>query len=466
MSMLENQILMFLGQQSDFIDAKKISLTFGVSTKTVYRSINKINESSKIIMSQRGRGYRLLINAIPHIDNTQEDMKRQLDMAVNLLTKFPKTVRQTKIEDQFYISESTLTRDLKLLNDQMENFNIRLSKSGGEIIIIGTEVQLRKALNYFLLENARSKRVLDDVSKIFPDISEKDQSFITGQIALIEHRLNVQILDPYTINIFSHLYILLQRIRQRRFESDSKINHLNYLDDSLRIVSQQVVKNIGQYLHAEVQTQEIENLMLYLIGLRYDKMLDDATNDEAQQLVNWLVDHLHFETKHINLEKLKKGLIGHIRPMLHRMTSLITVVNPLLSDIRFSYRTVFDQINTILANSGYNVSDDEIGFLTLYVVRAIEDATDSKKILLMCSTGVGTAQLLQSKVQHAFPNLEIVGVISARNYQANFEKYTNIDLVISTISVSKLTLLQVPIIQVSALFNESDRRRVEEMLYG
>ncbi|MGQ2284841.1 helix-turn-helix domain-containing protein [Leuconostoc pseudomesenteroides] len=65
MGVLENQILMFLGQQSDFVYAQKISSTFDVSTKTVYRSINKINETNKIIASRRGRGYRLTTISVP-----------------------------------------------------------------------------------------------------------------------------------------------------------------------------------------------------------------------------------------------------------------------------------------------------------------------------------------------------------------------------------------------------------------
>lgn len=466
MGVLENQILMFLGQQSDFVDAQKISSTFDVSTKTVYRSINKINETNKIIASKRGRGYRLTTISVPHMDNSQEDYKRQLDMAIVILTIFPKKISKTKLANKFYISESTLDRDLKSIIIQMATFNITFSKSGGNVIVIGTEVQVRKALNYVLLENARSKKVLDDVSKIFPDISNTDQTFITGQMSLIEHGLNVQILDPYTINIFSHLYILLKRIRQHRFEAKNPVHNLSYLDDSLRTVSQQVVENISQYLRAEVQTQEIENLMLYLVGLRYDKVIDNVTNGEAQQLVDWLVSELHFNKNPINLENLKKGLVGHVRPMLHRISSLITVVNPLLNDIRFSYPEVFDQIKSILARSRYQVSDDEVGFLTLYVVRAIEDATDNKKVLLMCSSGIGTAQLLQSKVKHAFPNFEIVDMISARNYQSNITRYADIDLIISTISASNFELLPIPFIQVSALFNEGDKKRVEQILYG
>lgn len=48
---LDNKILMFLGQQVDFVDALTISQTFGVSKKTVYRAINKLNQDEMLVES-------------------------------------------------------------------------------------------------------------------------------------------------------------------------------------------------------------------------------------------------------------------------------------------------------------------------------------------------------------------------------------------------------------------------------
>ena len=150
--------------------------------------------------------------------------------------------------------------------------------------------------------------------------------------------------------------------------------------------------------------------------------------------------------------------------MIHRMKEDMLIVNPILNDIRFSYEETFSQVQQVLQHTQYDVSEDEIGFLTLYVVRALEEASVKKRVLLMCSTGIGTAQLLQTKVRRAFPDFDIVGTISARDYELNLKKFEQIDLVISTVAIHFQPAS--PVIQVSALFNESDRRKVEEMLYG
>lgn len=183
---------MFFGQQTDFVDAQAISQTFDVSKKTVYRMINKLNQEEEVVESQRGRGYRLRENR-PSTPTTEQDEQRQFDLAINLL----------------------------------HSFHISIDRSAGEAKVVGTEIQVRKALNYFLLENTVTQQVVEELAGIFPDISKTDQTFISSQMTLIEKELDVEILDPYTVNIFSHLYILLDRVRTHNVElaTPTEINH-------------------------------------------------------------------------------------------------------------------------------------------------------------------------------------------------------------------------------------------------
>ncbi len=459
---LESKILMFLGQQTDFVDAQVISQTFDVSKKTIYRTINKINQADNVVESQRGRGYRLRNNNFSATVNEQ-DKQRQVDLAISLLHAFPHGLNRWRLLEKLYISESTLQRDLSILNDMLRLFHISIDRSAGEAKVVGTEIQVRKALNYFLLENNVTQQVVAGLAGVFPDISKTDQTFISSQMTLIEKELDVEILDPYTVNIFSHLYILLDRVRSHNVESvtPTVVNH--HYDELLLRVARQVINNISGYAHVEINSQEIENLMLYLVGLRYDRTLDNSQEDEARQLVDYLIHELPLSA-HVNIENLRNALIGHVRPMIHRIKEDILIVNPILNDIRFSYKETFCQVQQILEPTQYEVSEDEIGFLTLYVVRALEEANVKKRVLLMCSTGIGTAQLLQTKVRHAFPDFDIVGTISARDYELNLKKFEQVDLVISTVVINFQPAS--PVIQVSALFNESDRRKVEEMLYG
>jgi len=80
----------------------------------------------------------------------------------------------------------------------------------------------------------------------------------------------------------------------------------------------------------------------------------------------------------------------------------------------------------------------------------------------VCSSGVGTSHLLKSRILRAFPDWEIVGVVSASNH-AEFCQRETVDLVITTIH---LNAGAVPAVYVSAFFNDDDIRRVTDAMIG
>lgn len=75
-------------------------------------------------------------------------------------------------------------------------------------------------------------------------------------------------------------------------------------------------------------------------------------------------------------------------------------------------------------------------------------------MLITCTTGVGTAQLLKVKVSNSFPDFIIDDVLSIGQYEANKLKYTDVDFIISTVPFKSLP--KKPVVVVSALFNQRD----------
>lgn len=80
----------------------------------------------------------------------------------------------------------------------------------------------------------------------------------------------------------------------------------------------------------------------------------------------------------------------------------------------------------------------------------------------MCSSGVGTSELLKVKVKKAFPELEIIAVVSARQYQKNQTQFANIDLILTTVHLTISS--ETPMILVNSVFTKQDENRVKEKL--
>lgn len=473
MSRIDEQILILLSKHFDYIQAENIAKELDVSTKTVYRAIKRINQTKEVVLSHRGLGYKLNITDIK-VDSKNEIDKRQNRLAIRLLFAQPKQIKALDLLEEYHISESVLNNDLKRIDDLLKKYDLTLSRKSALISVQGNEWNIRQVLNYCLLQKSHGLDNWESLEQIFPDIKEKDKNFIAKQIALIEEILAIKVLDPYTINIFSHFYILMSRMKKGSIRHELSLNS-TMLEEQVQQYEKyyqlacQIIQNFSDYLQISIPMNEALYLLQYLIAIRYNKHTE--ASQEHQRLIDYfakgLVENYPFDgitTKGAN--DLKEELKAHLQPMINRLFAQIVVVNPLLADIRTNYETEFNKVKEIVEKLCLQadmtlLSDDEISFLTLYIVKTVERYQRRLKVILMCSTGIGTSQLLKQRIAKYFPEIEVVDVISSFSFKSKSAYYSNqADIVISTIAVPQDSVL--PVVVVSPLFNDFDRKRVAE----
>ncbi|TGD23651.1 PRD domain-containing protein [Companilactobacillus suantsaicola] len=482
MDPLAKKIVLYLSNNVGYIKSADLAKKLGVSTKTIYRTVKKINSDKEIITSQRGLGYAINLvqdsDITDNFDDINENKKRTYAIGVYVLFNQPVGPKFFNTADKFYLSESALNKEIQKINSILTKFKIKITRKNGHLTVVGNEIGIRQALNFLLIRKGAVSEGFTSVSEIFPSIDENDRSFLITQLTLIQDELNVVLVDPYTLNIFSHLYILMGRIRSAAHTNQPKeIDESDVKYDQFYETARLIIENISRYTNRTINASEIIYLSQYLLSLRYmhsndiqqinnaapttkfDKpVLDFATN---------IIDNYPFK-KPINKQNLLTDLCAHIKPMLNRLKSSLVVVNPLVEEIKDSYSKEFLQTREIVDNYTskkykMNLSDDEVSFITLYVVKAIEESAKTNKVLLMCTTGIGTAQLLRTKLLNAIPNMNITDVISSYSYRENMEKYNQeADLIISTVAIPEQS--KVPIVVVSPLLNELDLQRVKSFL--
>nr|WP_269435868.1 PRD domain-containing protein [Gracilibacillus suaedae] len=162
-------------------------------------------------------------------------------------------------------------------------------------------------------------------------------------------------------------------------------------------------------------------------------------------------------------------LANHIKPMLNRLEHKIRIRNNLLSEIKTTYEEIFVDVTNVskFVSEKFSlptINDDENGFITLYFAKIIETSQYQRpiKTLIMCTTGIGTSDLLKVKVSKKFPELEIVDVMATRNMQMIKEKHADVELILSTVHMEA----EVPIhyLLVSALFTMEDQKRLQKKI--
>lgn len=226
-----------------------------------------------------------------------------------------------------------------------------------------------------------------------------------------------------------------------------------------------IIKNFEQYLSSDINDKEKEHLYKYLISYRVE-YVDDIYKEqnfptEVQMLTKQLLKRMS-KSMHQNFDnpKFYIDLMKHIQPMSNRLNNGIVIKNTLLNQIKYEYYDIFMNLTEVMQQMLPAISEDEIGFLTLYFAKEIERNPKKVKTLITCTTGIGTSELLRVKVEKNLPEIEVVDVISTDFVDET--RLKEIDLIISTVNIEKFE--RTPVIIVSAMFNKSDQQKLKQLI--
>ncbi|KAA9016033.1 BglG family transcription antiterminator [Niallia endozanthoxylica] len=488
----EQDLLLFLSKNQGYVTSKDLLEVLNVSQKTVYRLINKINNEyvdGPLILSERGRGYKLDYEKYINYQKGNKKYKekhfspseRRKRIMEELLLSSPKPINIYHLFSKYYVGDSVTFNDEQIMTEELKKYNLVLERKNRTLAILGEEVNIRKAIKDII--EIFNTIDIDDLKRNQElNFNQYDVLFILDQLRKIEEDLDITIPYPYNVNIFSHLYILLSRSRKvptKLFTDNISSEEMeNMKKDILYPVAKAIVYNIEKYLNSPLPDSEIYFLYQYLVSSRMQGPLaiTSTFSSEVIQVTKTYIEGMSTSLGiDIDSQSIFIDLANHIKPMLNRLVHKIRVKNSLLSQIKITYEEVFLGVTNVSewVSEKFNlpaINDDENGFLTLYFARAIETAQHQRpiKILIMCTTGIGTSELLKAKVSKKFPELEIVDVVASRNTQMLKEKYSDAQLILSTVHIKEE--VPIPYLLVSAMFTMDDQKRlqgkIEEIYHG
>jgi mannitol operon transcriptional antiterminator len=160
-------------------------------------------------------------------------------------------------------------------------------------------------------------------------------------------------------------------------------------------------------------------------------------------------------------QQLLSGLSQHLEPAVYRMSAGMTIRNPLLTEVIRRYAELFRRVEgvtrLVFQDYGYQVPDEEVGYLTMHVGAAIERwrAGNRPRVKIVCPNGISSAELLAQRVRMEFPQVDIVGVGSVHAVDRE-----DADFVISTVSVVKYNRM----IHVSPFLTDEDIKKIKDQL--
>lgn len=492
-SEIEQKILKLLSEKGEYVRAQEISNYIGISTKTVYRKIKNLRElcDEDIIESHRSKGYRLnyekYLTAFNdyYLPNNQymSVENRRTSIFLNLLTHSPREVSINNLSLQYFVSPSSIVKDLDYIEKELKDTNLSLSKSNSGTSIVGAEKYIRKELmhifNRFLVNlstpTISALTSKDGSTEYLQKQFDKDEvNKIETILESANKLLGFVIENPYYINLLTHLLILLKRNKSKFAVYDIRYD-IDNIDEHKYKVAQYIINKMEDEFKIELDSIETNYVYAFLISTRNDvnevknRQIDELeikSSSEVELLVNEIIDEME---KELNISfskdsRLKKSLLQHVQPMLNRIKYNVIIVNPIIEDIKDEFLNTFHTLKKIILRitKKYNlkeISDDEIGYLTVYFQNTIEKIIKRLNVLIVCTTGIGTSHLLKTRIKKNFPILNIKGVIST----SEIDKYQqlDIDFILTTVNLPPTRQKQ---LLISALLDKGDINIIKQFI--
>ncbi|WP_245754851.1 BglG family transcription antiterminator [Pelosinus propionicus] len=384
-------------------------------------------------------------------------------------------------------SRSTVIKDLSKVREVLKDNHLTLiSSTNHGIKIMGEERYLRRASIELLMKcievrgflNQEISQMLKNMNTIFSQseisnmFSNMNIPFIEGCVIEAEKQLETTFSDEAFYGLVMHIAIAIKRINLGR-DIVMPYNELKSYETTKEFAAASyVASKLEEEFKIEVPYAEIGYITIHLLGSNVYASNTSSNEDwPALQIVTGKIleevsQRLQQESL-IQDEDLFSGLLEHLRPAIYRLKNDLKLKNPVLDEIKVRYHQLFQIVKNSMASvEGYigkSFNDEEIGYFTLHFGAALEKLKDKnemeKKILVVCSTGLGTARLLSSRLQQLF-YVKIVDVIAYRQVNQVLRD-RKVDLIVTTLPVKTDV---VPCVQVNPMLLEKDVEKLKKYL--
>lgn len=472
------QILDILSDR-DYCTAEMLAQQIHAGTKTVRNLLKEINQEIEPygagILSKYGVGYFLNIQdhdkyesycregcvhgLEEYLPSTSEERVQYL---LEYLINSESYVKLEELSESLYISKRTLTEDLKEVEQFLKKFNIRIiRKPNYGIRLEGKEFDTRLCIASFSGKRLhKGNESMDEIAAIVSMVLKENDFLITGA--------------AYQ-NLVVHLYIAISRIMECHYVPMPE----GLLDNPEERYEYHIAKTIAAKLEERFHLSFPENEILYIaIHLAGKKMfLQEAGSgenviitQEISDLVTAMLERVYdlFKFDFRSDLELRMILSQHLVPLSVRIRFDMDMKNPMLRDVKekfcLSYTMACNAVTVLNEHFKVSLSEDEVAYFAFAFALALErKKTEIKKknIILVCSSGRGSAQLLQYKYKNSFKDYidDIIACDVGSLYKMDFSRY---DYIFTTVPITLSVPL--PILEVEYFLGDEDIVNVKKAL--
>lgn len=470
----------FLSRHEEIISKSDLVKEMNLSESYIRQLVREANlEGEKNgfkIKLIKGKGYFLEILDSQLFDSYVKETSNEVDLynaeeRINLILfnilQAQGFFTYEELANKLALSKTTIIRDLKKVGKLLEQDNLAIeSKAHYGLRVVGDEKDYRKVFSKYVLSSELFFEPAQHFNQFRQDF---DKEILRKKVkeSIQSNKLNMS--DIAFENIINHIVILVYRVKNRKIVTDTNIELPS--DSVYDHFSKDLSNWIATSYDIELPKSEINLLALHISGKSMVSRLDEDNSKELKDIILTISNQIdkEFLTELSEDSELQESLLLHIFPLINRVYNNFVLDNPIIDDIYKKYTNVFllaIRFSELLESQfDFNLSRDEIGYLSLHFAAHIERAKQKKmsklkRIVVVCSTGGGSSQLLKLKLEDAFPNAII---LTSSSYDIDRFKYEQPDLILTTVPINH-SFTDVPVIKITQWLTDSDMNQIKKNL--
>jgi len=458
------------------LNAQTLAQKVNVSTKTIYNDVAFIDEyvskfnvelikKPRIGIYIKGSDKDLLkiLTGIEFKNNNEYlDNETRRELVFSQLLNSDSFITIQELSDKYFVNRQIILEDNDDIELRLKSLGLDLQRKSGK----GIKLDINEDRRRKILTQVISKQLFNAT----PVINERNLKIMNDNklsiskdlIKIVDHILNSftkeqnMVLNDYEYqSLLVHLLIAVERIKLGKF-----INNEHWGNSKIYLTESKILaSNLEKALNIKFPEQEIYYIQLHLVAAGKNRTNKISANLNNNDLLQNYLDDFGYD------DQLYEGLLLHINSSLNRWKLGVSITNPYKKSIIQKYNYAFEAAVNLkeLYEKKYNtkINDDETAYLALHFEAYLERkrADDNiVKTVIVCSTGLGTSQLLAARIKNDFSKVKIIKILSYDEYLKFNQK--NIDLVISTIELPNNNL---PIIYVSPVVSTEELKNKIQM---
>ncbi|OUP09445.1 BglG family transcription antiterminator [Collinsella sp. An2] len=489
MNIRQRHELRLLAERGEF-SLERIAERYGVTLRSVRYDIDELNNRlygiieadaivvrSKIARLKEGVPRNLLMalssTGSDDFNNEALSQRERVLIIVSMLCWSDDFVTIQEFADTFGVSRATATRDFAKVYSYCEEHGLAIERSRGKGARVVASEQDRRRMFTQAIRDCRatdSSHVGFDPADYTTWFPQKDLERIAAIVRDAERLYHVTLDDTAFEAMVVHIALSIKRRRQGT-KIDAPINIDAFLEDSDAHfeMANYILKRIEEELDVKLPEEERYYIEIHM-GARSGEVASALANGNVGvefaciSLIATVSHRVGVDLTHDM--NLYNRLLQHISSSIYRKKVGLMLENPLRDELLGSYAEhaaiIKEAVSSSILGELTETTPDEIAYILLHFETSIVNSRKAEvrlpNIVVVCSTGFGTAELLAAEVSRVF-DVNLIANIPAHQV-SSITSDMGIDLVISTVPLQ----IDIPYVEVRPLLKNEDIANIRRAL--